>query len=513
MATLFRPSFRPVRTLAMLALAAAIMFTGTGCSTNPATGRSSFTGFMSAEEEKKVGHDEHPKILREFGGEYPDPKVRQYVQQLGERLAKNSEMADLKFTFTVLNSDVINAFALPGGFVYVTRGLMALASSEAELAGVIGHEIGHVTARHTAERYSQGTLAEAGLNILTIGVGILTGSSAAAQAAGQVGGLGAGAYLAGYSRDQEFEADMLGVRYLDRAGFEDAAMASFLGKMQEESRLSAEIAGRNDADEFNIMQSHPRTGDRVRAATEEARKQGSTSTASHVGRDEYLNLLEGMPWGGDRESGWVINRHFIHPGLRLRFEVPKGFRLMNSERSVSARGPNGARIVFDQAPRTREGRNSAEGMTPVEYLQRVWGRNSTLNQLESITINGLPAATAATRLSTNSGPLDARLVAIRFNETTMFRFLFASPPAQTAELNEPYRRTTYSFARLTEREVQTARPPRLRTVRVAPGDTAESLARRMPFEEFGPQRFRVLNGLTADQQPRVGERVKIVSAD
>jgi predicted Zn-dependent protease len=490
-----------------------IASSGTGCSTNPATGRSSFTGFMSSDEEKKVGRDEHPKILREFGGEYADPKIRQYVQQLGERLAKNSEMADLKFTFTVLNSDIINAFALPGGYVYVTRGLMALASSEAELAGVIGHEIGHVTARHTAERYSRSVVAETGLNILAIGVGILTGSSAAAQAAGQVGGLGAGAYLAGYSREQEFEADTLGVRYLDRTGFDDAAMASFLTKMQEETRLSAEIAGRGDADEFSIMQSHPRTADRVRAATEEARKQGATNTVAHVGRDEYLDRLEGMSWGGDRENGWVLNRQFIHPGLRFRFEVPQGFRLMNGERNVSARGPSSARIVFDQAPRTREGRNSAEGLSPADYLQRVWGRNSSLSQVESITINGLQAATAATRLSTNSGSLDARLVTIRFDEQTMFRFLFASPPAQTVALNEPYRRTTYSFVRLTDREVQNARPPRIRVVRVASGDTAESLARRMPFEEFGAQRFRVLNGIAAGQPPRVGERVKIVTAD
>ncbi len=494
----------------LLALAAGSGISG--CSTNPATGRSSFTGFMSPAEEKKVGSDEHPKILREFGGEFADPNIRQYVQQLGERLAKNSEMADLKFTFTVLNSDIVNAFALPGGFVYVTRGLMALASSEAELAGVIGHEIGHVTARHTAERYSHSVLAETGLNILAIGVGILTGSNAAAQAAGQVGGLGAGAYLAGYSRDQEFEADTLGVRYLDRTGYDDAAMASFLAKLQEDTRLSAQIAGRADADEFSIMQSHPRTTDRVRAATEEARKQGATNTAVRIGRDEYLNLIDGMSWGGDRENGWAVNRQFIHPGLRFRFEVPQGFRLINGERSVTARGPNGARLVFDQAPRTPEGRNSAEGMSPADYLQRVWGRNSTLTGLETIAINGLPAATAAARLSTKGGPLDARLVTIRFDERTMFRFVFASPPAQTAALNEPFRRTTYSFAKLTDREAQAAQPPRIRIVRVAAGDTAENLARRMPFAEFGVERFRVLNGLAAGQQPQPGERVKIVSA-
>ena len=182
-------------------------------------------------------------------------------------------------------------------------------------------------------------------------------------------------------------------------------------------------------------------------------------------------------------------------------------------RSVMALGPNNARIVFDQAPRTREGQNSAQAMSPQDYLRQVWGRNSTLSQLENITINGLPAATGAARLSTKTGQFDARLVAIRFDERTMFRFLFMSPPAQTASLNEPFRRTTYSFAKLSDREAQAAQPPRIRTVRVAAGDTAESLARRMPFDDFGPQRFRVINGLTAGQQPRVGDRVKIITGE
>jgi len=501
------------RSAAIALLAFSLLSTGTGCSTNPATGRSSFTGFMSSEEEKKVGRDEHPKILREFGGEYADPKVRQYVQQLGERLAKNSEMADLKFTFTVLNSDIVNAFALPGGYVYVTRGLMALASTEAELAGVIGHEIGHVTARHTAQRYSAAVASQGAVTVGALILGVLTGSGQVAQAAGDLGSSIAGTALASYSRDQEFEADMLGVRYLDRTGFDDNAMAGFLGKMQEESRLTAQIAGRGDADEFSIMQSHPRTADRVRQATEEARKQGAANPQARIGRDEYLDLLEGMSWSGDRESGWALNRQFIHPGLRLRFEVPAGFRMMNSERNVMALGPNNARIVFDQAPRTREGRNSAEGLLPANYLREVWGRNSSLSQIESITINGMPAATAAARLQTKGGTLDARLVAIRFDERTMFRFLFLSQQAQTGSLNEPYRRTTYSFTKLSDRDAQAAQPPRIRTVRVAAGDTAESLARRMPFEEFGPQRFRVINGLTAGQQPRVGDRVKIITAE
>lgn len=491
---------------AAVALAlAALLLTTSGCSTNPATGRTSFTAFMSEEKEKEVGAEEHPKIIKEFGGEYPDPKVRQYVQELGARLAKQSELPDLKFTFTVLNSDIVNAFALPGGYVYVTRGLMALASSEAELAGVIGHEIGHVTSRHTAERYS----AALGAGILTTVAGIFLGGPV-----GQLGEAVSGMALASYSRDQELEADMLGVRYLDRTGYDENAMASFLAKMEGESRLAAEMAGRpGAADEFSIMQTHPRTADRVQAAIAEARKQGATNPGTKVEKDAYLNVIDGLTYGGDRDSGWSINRTFIHPGLRLRFEVPEGFRIMNSESKVLARGPNGAQIVFDAAPRDNSGRSTAEGMEPAAYLQRVWARNINISGLESITINGLPAATAASRLSMSSGTMDVRLVVIRFDPRTMYRFIFATPPAQTAALNEPLRRATYSFRRLDDREAANAKPPRLRVVRVARGDTVESLARRMPFDEFNVTRFRVLNGLKEGEQPRVGDRVKIIAAE
>lgn len=139
---------------AVVALGLAAFSLG-GCSTNPATGSQSFTAFMSPDKEVEVGRDEHPKILKQYGGELEDPKLRAYVDGVGQRLAQQSELPELRFTFTVLNSDITNAFALPGGYVYVTRGLLSLASNEAELAGVLGHEIGHVTARHTAQRYSR----------------------------------------------------------------------------------------------------------------------------------------------------------------------------------------------------------------------------------------------------------------------------------------------------------------------------------------------------------------------
>ena len=493
--------------IAVRALLAASALAGSlllgGCETNPATGASSFTGFMSPEKELEVGREQHPQIIKEFGGEVDDPKLKAYVDQIGQRLAKQSELPDLKFTFTVLNSDVTNAFALPGGYVYVTRGLMSLASSEAELAGVIGHEIGHVTARHTAQRYSRSVAT----GIAATAVGVLEAVFLGTNVAGQLGQQAGQLYLAGYSRDQEFEADTLGVRYLTRGGYAPAAMSTFLAKLQAESALAAELAGKpGSTNDVNIMATHPRTQDRVREAIAAAREQGAIATDARVGKDEYLNTIDGMAYGGDRASGFIRNRQFVHPSLRFQFEVPQGFLLINSDRNVVARGPNGSTIIFD-----RDTRPQAAGMTMTNYIQGAWARGARLQGIEPIKINGLDAATAATRLSGNSGTRDVRLVAIRFDGNTIYRFMFVTQPGETASLNEPFRKTTYSFRKLSDSEAANAKSLHVRVVTVGAGDTADTLARRMAFDTAQASRFRVLNGLQPNDTVRPGERVKIIA--
>jgi predicted Zn-dependent protease len=212
-----------------------------GCAQSPATGRNIFTGGLSPEDEVKLGREQHPEIVREFGGEYDDPQLRAYVESLGRLLAQTSELPNLDWHFTVLDTPVVNAFALPGGYVYVTRGLLALADNEAELAGVLAHEIGHVTARHSAERYGQSVLGSAaalGGSAAALGVGVLLGSQAAAEATSGAAQLA----VLSYSRDQEFEADTLGVRYLARTGHDPEAMATFLRRLLGHSRYEAELS-------------------------------------------------------------------------------------------------------------------------------------------------------------------------------------------------------------------------------------------------------------------------------
>jgi len=481
----------PLAVLAMAGLALA------GCEVNPATGRTAFTGLMSPAEEARVGAEQHPQVIKEFGGVYPDQALDAYVAGIGHRLSQVSEQPNLHWTVTVLNNDLVNAFSLPGGYVYVTRGLMALAENEAELAGVMAHEIGHVTARHVAERYTQAQLANVGL----FGLGILTGSQGVVGA----GGAAAGAALQSFSRDQEFEADSLGVRYLIRAGYDPNAMASFLRKLEAESALDARIAGRpGTPDETDIMSTHPRTSDRVQRAIEAAGGRPPGTPDARVGGHEYLKRIDGLYVDGDPQNGIIKNRRFIQPALRFAFEVPPGFRLVNGEDQVLARGPNGALILL-----TLDQRGGT--VDAATYLQRVWAPKAGLQTVERINVNGIDGATGAVRLQTSQGPLDVRLVALRSGGGTFYRLLFLSRAADTARLSEGLRRTTYSFMRLSAAEAAAARPYRIRIVTVRPGDTVESLAARLPYDDFKPERFRTLNGMAAGEGVRPGQLVKLVA--
>jgi predicted Zn-dependent protease len=479
--------------LAGLALGGATL---SGCTTNPATGEQSFTAFMSPSEERAVGAKEHPKLVKAFGGKYRDASLTNYLDGLGALLQSTSEQRTPPFTFTLLDSPVINAFAVPGGYVYITRGLMALANDEAELAGVVAHEIGHVTARHTAERVSRGMLANLGAALL----GAVIGQPMVSDAAQ----LAAGAYIQGYSRDQEFEADQLGVRYLTRAGFDPQAMASFLGDMGAEHQLALKIAGKEGRDAAGgLFSSHPRTADRVEKAAARARAGAGTSLARD--RDIYLNQIDGMVYGDSPEQGFIRGREFDHAGLKFRFTAPPGFRLQNSEAAVFGEHSGGALLRFDGG----QPKDASQSMET--YLTREWAANLRFSDVESITINGMEAATGSGTISGDQGQRDVRLVAIRFAADQVFRFLFITPPDQTARFSEDFRRTTFSFSRLSDAEADALKPRRVRIVSVESGDTPETMAGRMAFDDFQLERFRVLNGLKPGQGLAPGQRVKIVS--
>ncbi|MEK9672526.1 MAG: M48 family metalloprotease [Rhodospirillaceae bacterium] len=483
----------------LLALLAPLLLSA-ACSTNPATGEQSFTAFMSEEDEHRVGAEEHPKILKEMGGTYKGPAIQTYVDWVGEKLSRVSDLPGLKFKFTVLDDSNINAFALPGGFVYITRGLVALAENEAEMAGVLAHEIGHITARHTAQRYSQAMATNIGLIGLSIAGSIFGVPGDLNRLVGQVRQL----YLQSYSREQELEADMLGVRYMSRAGYNPQALETFFRKMAAHTSISQRSQGRPDTDPAaNILSTHPRTADRIAQAIQLAKAQPVPNP--RVGRNDYLDRINGMVWGDSSAEGVARGRVFEHPDLRFRFEVPAGFWLLNSPSQVVARGPGDTVIVFNrlkQEDARRTGR--------VRDHVASWG-GGRLGVIEPLTVNGLEAATGTARIDTQEGTRDIRMIAIRMDRDAIYRFLFLTKPSETKRFNEDLRRTTYSFRRLTDAEAAKIKALRLRVLTVNPGDTPEKLAGLMPLEKFSLDWFLALNGLDRGARLTPGDKVKIVT--
>ncbi len=465
-----------------------------GCTINPATGESSFTGLMSESDEVRIGRESHAQVLAEFGGAYDDPELQRYVGSLGQLLAHASDRPDLQYTFTVLDSPIVNAFATPGGYVYVTRGLLALANSKAEVAGVLAHEIGHVAARHAAERQSQAVLA----SIPGILTGVVTGSDTLAEAVNT----GAAAHLQSYSRDQEYQADLLGVRYLTRTHYDSYGMASFLAQLQANDRLDAAIMGRPEmADQFSIMSTHPRTADRIQRAIQEA---GGTQVSNPISeRDLYLARIDGLRYGDEPEQGFIRDRQFLHPVLRFAFTVPAGFHMMNSADAVIAQRADGAAILFSSTRKFSSARM-------IDYLTNEWAPRLQMADAETIDISGMEAATGSGQLELKSGVRDVRLVAIRFDADTISRFIFLTKPQQTAQLARDLQETTYSFRRLSPAEAARLRPQTIRVLIVRAGDTVAKLAAKMPFPDFRAERFRVLNGLGPADRLTPGQHVKII---
>jgi predicted Zn-dependent protease len=479
------------RARSAIAGAAVLLLALNACGTNPATGQQSLLG-MSEDQEVQVSKQEHPKILAEFGGEYKDPQIQSYISSLGERLARTSERPDLPWKFTVLDTPVVNAFALPGGYVYITRGLLALASNEAEVASVLAHEIGHVAARHSAQRQGRATLVGLGAAL----AGILTGSGQIAQIGNAIGT----GYVQKFSRDQELQADTLGVRYMVRANYDPNAAVSFLQKMQGETRLRALEAGRDpeEAEQINWMSSHPRTADRVEQAIENAG--GKKVSNPIVEEDAYLARIDGMVYGDDPDQGVIRGRTFIHPALRFEFEVPRGFQIINQPNQVLAQAREGDGII-------------AFSQTDVSGSLVNWFRNhpkAQFEDVERIEVNGMEGATGVTQGAVNNQKADLRVVLIRFDEDTVYQFIFATPPGQSG-YDRAFRETTYSFRQLSRSEASGFQPERIDVVTVRSGDTVKSLASRMSGDdEFAEERFRLLNGIDDNERLRAGQKVKIV---
>ena len=461
-----------------------------GCSTNPATGASQFTALMSPQQEVQIGAQEHENIVKQFGL-YADQDLQNYVNQIGGRVVQNTERPEVQYKFYLLDSPVVNAFALPGGYIYLTRGLMALANNESEMASVLAHETGHITARHSAERYSRGVVTSLGAMILATAIG----SSGASEAIG----LGSDLYLKSYSRGQENEADTLGIRYLTRAGYSADAMAGFLRNLQAEKALQDQIDGRK-SNGMSYFSTHPATGERVSKTVGEARQ---FPQGGQVNRDAYLKRLDGMVYGDSAKQGFSRGRTFYHPAIGFKFSVPDGYRIVNQPTQVLALSQNGTAIVFDFVPNPNK-------LSPMPFLKDVLMEGKPVTSSENITVNTMPAATASFEGNVNGKTAQIRLVAIKWSETQMVRFQIAMPQNLSAADVRALQTTTYSFARLTAQEKTSLKPYKIKVVTAKSGDSVSSLASRMAPEDYKDARFRVLNGLSGNDGIVAGNLYKLI---
>ena len=455
------------------------------------------TGSAITQQEAQQGAQYHQQFLDEFGGAMAGTQAA-YVEQVGKNIALQSGLANSQsaFTVTLLNSSVDNAFAVPGGYVYVTRQLVSLMNNEAELAGVLGHEVGHVAARHSKARESRAQRNSI-LGVLgSILSGVFLGNSGLGQLGQQIFSQAPQLLTAQYSRKQETQADNLGIQYLKGAGYDPHAMATVLYSLALQNNLDAQLQGR-DASMPQWASTHPDPASRVRAAQAQA---GNVTGITN--RDTFLSRIDGLLYGDDPRQGVIEGNTFIHPDMRLTFTVPNGFYMINGTREVSINGQSG------KAQLTTAAYNGNLETYVRQAFQAIGGNQMQLapQTLQRTSINGLPAVYGAARVNTGQQQVDVTVMAYEFSPSQAFHFAAITPAGRSSTFSSMYN----SMRRINANEAAQVVPRRIQVVTARNGDTVQSLASRMAYGNAQVERFRVLNGIAANANVVPGERYKIV---
>ena len=444
---------------------------------------------------------QHPALVAEFGGAETGPRAA-YVEAVGRRVAVYSGVTNpgQSFRFTPLNAAVENAFATPGGYVYITRQLMGLMNDEAELAFVLGHETGHIAANHSRAR-QQASQRNSILGVLGVLLGSVVGGGLGDLLA-QGAQYGSQLRTLSFSRDQEYQADVLGIRYITSAGYDPLASSSMLAALGRSTALEARIQGKRNRSTPEWAQTHPLNENRTRQAAATA-QQTRRAGVGLRNRDAFLAQLDGVIVDDDPEQGIIDGRSFTHPDLRLQFSVPTGYQMQNSARAVTIAGSAG-QAQFSTA---RFDGNFGTYINQVLYQLTEGKTRIALGPMQRTTINGLPAAYVTGRANTSSGAVDVSVMAYQFGPSTAYHFIMLTRAGQGTA---PFGQMLNSLRRISATEAAAIRPRVIDVVTVQRGDTIASLAHRMAYRDYRAERFLSLNGLSGTSPLIPGQKVKLV---
>jgi len=470
--------------------AAALLAALAACATNPVTGEREFS-LMSEAQEIEIGQQMDVEVRREMGL-YDDPALQAYVQDIGARLARASERPNLPWQFAVVDAPAVNAFALPGGFIYLTRGILPFLDNEAQLAGVLGHEIGHVTARHSAQQYTRATSTGIGVTLLSIFVPEARPFQGLAETA-------FGVLFLKYGRDDELQADRLGVGYAAAGGWDPSGVAGMLTTL---SRLDEASGSRKGVP--NWLTTHPAPADRVEeiqpVISEASARVGGKGV---VDRDQYLTRIDGIVYGDSPEEGIVRGDQFLHPVLRFALAFPQGWEIQNTRTQVAAKAPGREQYLLLQLVQNAQGsiEQVATGSMAQAGFRQVEGQRTSINGLDAYvgtyqgTMQGLG----------NVGTLAAHIV----HRQNVY-LLAGIVPANAFQSAQPeFSRAIRSFRPLSAAEAGNIRPNRVDVYTVRSGDSWESIAERTDGV-LKPSTLAIMNDSQPGTPPRPGARIKVV---
>ncbi len=481
------PLKRLINRFALFALAAWLG----ACAINPVSGTPNLV-MMTEEQEIALGRTNDPKVRAQYGV-YDDAKLQAYVQQVGERVAANSHRPQLVYRFTVLDTPDVNAFALPGGYIYITRGILAYLNSEAELAAVLGHEVGHVTARHSVRQYSAAMAGQVAAVVLL-----------RTQAAQDLFNVIGNALLSGYGRDHELEADRLGAEYLARNAYDPNAMIRVIGVLKNQEEFEKERAKAENREPriyHGVFASHPSADQRLQEVVAQAKPPGAAG-APRVGHDDYLKQIDGLRYGDSPKVGVRYKSGFYHRDMNFAVQFPEGWRLENAPDSVTAVSPAG------DAAMQLLGEDLNKRVAPEEFIKS----RLKVSLKSGATMSGteLPSYTGIARLTTPFGQRDTR-VSVIYLENRAFLFLGAAKTdAAFAQNDRRFLTTARNLHALKPDEKRIAEGLRVRLLKVGTEDTFAKLATRSAISNYPEPVLRLINAKYPAGEPAAGEVIKTI---